>query len=166
MPSDDYLQLNKCETGPYFLQNFQCTIMFISAYCKIFELNTEHESVFAADVSGVSLKVSCKFWTILGSHNMGSQLLQNTEINIVVHWKFWRKYGPVSHLFSCTNCFGWVRFFRRVKILLVRFKLDFSGLIFIIWTCSKWFGPNKNKLDPSRMIWTVQIGPIGQGRNA
>ena len=33
---------------------------------------------------------------------MGSQLLQNTEINIVVHWKFWRKYVPVSHLFSCT----------------------------------------------------------------
>ena len=32
---------------------------------------------------------------------MGSQLLQNTEINIVMHWKFWRKYGPVSHLFSC-----------------------------------------------------------------
>ena len=33
---------------------------------------------------------------------MGSQLLQNTEINIVLHWKFWRKYGPVWHLFSCT----------------------------------------------------------------
>ena len=31
---------------------------------------------------------------------MGSQLLQNTEINIVLHWKFWRKYG---HLFSCNN---------------------------------------------------------------
>ena len=54
------VQLNKCETGPYFLQNFQCTTMFISAYCKICELNTEHEIVFAADVSGVSLKISCK----------------------------------------------------------------------------------------------------------
>ena len=40
------LQLNKCETDPYFLQNFQCTTMFISAFCKIFELNTEHEIVF------------------------------------------------------------------------------------------------------------------------
>ena len=28
------LQLNKCETGPYFLQNFQCTTMFISMFCK------------------------------------------------------------------------------------------------------------------------------------
>ena len=56
------IQLNKCETGPYFLQNFQCTTMFISSYCKICELNTERESVFAADVSGVSLKVSCKIF--------------------------------------------------------------------------------------------------------
>ena len=57
-------QLNKCETGPYLLQNFQCTTMFISVYCKICELKTvlktEHEIVFAADVSGVSLKISCK----------------------------------------------------------------------------------------------------------
>ena len=36
------LQLNKCETDPYFLQNFQCTTMF----CKICELNTEREIVF------------------------------------------------------------------------------------------------------------------------
>jgi hypothetical protein len=50
------LQLNKCETGPYFFQNFQCTTMFISAYCKICELNIERESVFAVDVSGVSLE--------------------------------------------------------------------------------------------------------------
>ena len=27
--------------------------------------------------------------------------LTNAEINIVVHWKFWRKYGSVLHLFSC-----------------------------------------------------------------
>ena len=40
------LQLNKCETDPYFLQNFQCTTMFISPFCKICELNTEREIVF------------------------------------------------------------------------------------------------------------------------
>ena len=57
-----YLQLNKFKRGPYFLQNFQCTTMFISAYCKICELNTEHESVFEVDLSGVSLKVSCKIF--------------------------------------------------------------------------------------------------------
>ena len=68
--------------------------MFISAYCKICELNTERESVFAADVSGVSLKVSFKkFRTISGSQmgsQMGSQLLQNTEIikqTDVLLWK-------------------------------------------------------------------------------
>ena len=39
------VQLNKCETDPYFLQNFQCTTMFIYELCKISELNTEHEIV-------------------------------------------------------------------------------------------------------------------------
>ena len=40
------LQLNKCETDPYFLQNFRCTTIFISAFCKICDLNTEREIVF------------------------------------------------------------------------------------------------------------------------
>ena len=40
------------------------------------------------------------------------------------------------------------------QIILVRFKLDFSGLIFIIWTCSKWFKPNQNELHRSKMIVT------------
>ena len=30
----DVVQLNKCETSPYFLQNFQCTTMFFSVFCK------------------------------------------------------------------------------------------------------------------------------------
>ena len=32
-----------------------------------------------------------------------SQILQNMEMNIVMHWQFWRKYGSVSNLFSCTG---------------------------------------------------------------
>ena len=39
------LQLNKYETDPHFLQNFQCTTIFISAFCKIYDLNTEREFV-------------------------------------------------------------------------------------------------------------------------
>ena len=35
------IQLNKYETGLYFLQNFQCTTMLIPAFCKI----CEHEIV-------------------------------------------------------------------------------------------------------------------------
>ena len=34
-----------------------------------------------------------------------SQIVQNAEVNIVVHWKFWRNYGSVSHSFSCTNVY-------------------------------------------------------------
>ena len=43
-----------------------------------------------------------------------------------------QNYFGLSKLF-CTgaNCFG------QVQIILVRFKLDFSGLIFKIWTCPK-----------------------------
>ena len=41
---------------------------------------------------------------------------------------------------SCLNCSGWV------LIIFVRFKLDLSGLIFMIWTCSKLLGPYQNKL--------------------
>ena len=39
-------QLNKCETDPCFLQNFQCMTIFISVFCKICELNAEREIVF------------------------------------------------------------------------------------------------------------------------
>ena len=45
------------------------------------------------------------FWTISGSHNVGSQLLQNTEIikqTDALLWKIKRIYGSVSYLFSCT----------------------------------------------------------------
>ena len=41
-----YIQLDRCETDPYFLQNFQCTRMFTFTFCKICELNTEGENVF------------------------------------------------------------------------------------------------------------------------
>ena len=64
--------------------------MFISAYCKICELKTERESVFAADVSGVSLKVRCKIFRTILSSQIGLQLLQNTEIikqTDVLLWK-------------------------------------------------------------------------------
>ena len=44
--------------------------------------------------------------------------------------------------------------FGRVQIILVKFKLDFSGLIFIIWTCPKLFEPDQNELDPSKTIGT------------
>ena len=33
-PDPGVVQLNECETGQYFLQNFQCTTMFISMFCK------------------------------------------------------------------------------------------------------------------------------------
>ena len=39
------LQLNRCETDLYFLQNFQCTTMLIYAFCKSCEHGCEPEIV-------------------------------------------------------------------------------------------------------------------------
>ena len=43
------VQLDTLETDPYFFQNFQCTTMFISVFCK---LNAEREIVFVYDSQG------------------------------------------------------------------------------------------------------------------
>ena len=51
-------------------------------------------------------------------------------------------------LWSGPNHFGWV------QIILVWFKSDFSGLIFKIWTCPKWFGSDQNKLNLPKTIGT------------
>ena len=72
------------------------------------------------------------------------------------------------------NCFGRVqivfvgsKLFFFVQIILVRFRLDFSGKFFIIRTCAKWFDPTKtncnrpkqlvldqNCLDNPKSFWT------------
>ena len=86
------------------------------------------------------------FWTISGSHNMGSQPLQNTEIikqTDLLHWKIWRIYESVSYLFSCTlsnvlctlcikngkegNNFTWIwmTWFVKEVILLFTFSVYF-----------------------------------------
>ena len=48
------------------------------------------------------------------------------------------------------NCFG------RIQIVLVRFKLYFSRLIFIIWTCPKWFEPKPEQIGPVQNNWLNQ----------
>ena len=55
------VQLNKCETDPYFLQNFQYTTMFISAFCKICELNTELEIVFVLILKVIQHRCNFRF---------------------------------------------------------------------------------------------------------
>ena len=55
--------------------------------------------------------------------------------------------GPIFFWIG-TNCFGWV------QIILFRFKLDFSGQNFVIFTCPKCLGPNQNDLDSPKSFWT------------
>ena len=96
------VQLKKCETGPYFFQNFQCETMFISVLCKSCEPMLCEPEIVLGQPHWHQLQI---FWTISGSHNTGSQLLQNTEITKqtdVLLWKIRRIYGSVLYLFSCT----------------------------------------------------------------
>jgi hypothetical protein len=41
-----FVQLNKCETHLYFLQNFQCTTILIYSFCKSCEYGCELKIVF------------------------------------------------------------------------------------------------------------------------
>jgi hypothetical protein len=59
-----------------------------------------------------------------------------------------------------TNHFG------GVQIILIQVKLDFFGLIFIIWTRPKQIAPVQDDWYSTKIIWTLQnhFGPIeGQG---
>ena len=61
--------------------------MFISAFCKIYELNTEREIVFVL----ISVDSQGDYTTgVISGSPMGSQLLQHTEIikqTDVLLWK-------------------------------------------------------------------------------
>ena len=64
---------------------------------------------------------------------------------------FWK--GTYKLFWSGENCFG------QIQIILVRFKLDLSAIIFIICTRLKQIGPNWYS---NKVIWTVQTS-FGQG---
>ena len=60
--------------------------MFISAFCKICELTTEHEIVFVLISVDSQGDITC----VISGSQMGLQLLQNTEIikqTDVLLWK-------------------------------------------------------------------------------
>ena len=72
-------------------------------------------------------------------------------------------------IFDRPNCFGQLQIvlsgpnsFGRIQIILVRFKLLFPGLIFIIWTRPKQIRRVQNEWYSTKMIWTAinYFGPI------
>ena len=88
-----------------------------------------------------------------------SSLLNQKDLNCITHMtyalSFYRSrmilepsklFCMVTIFFgrvTCPNRFG------EVQIILIRCKLDFYRLIFIIWTWPKSSGPVRNELDPS-----------------
>ena len=93
-------------------------------------ITTDHYNICIVLIHCICILIPCP--------SIGPKWFWNVQIVLDVYKLFWS--GP--------NHFG------RVQIILVRFKLYFSGLIFIIRICPKWFGPDQNKLVPSKMIAT------------
>ena len=105
--------------------------MFISPFCKICELITEHWTwkCFSFDF--------CRFsrWCntgVISVSQMGWQLLQNIEIikqTDVSLWKILWKYGSVSYSFSCISVFFffWSEFTIRIVFSLVTLRSLTNG---------------------------------------
>ena len=54
--------------------------------------------------------------------------------------------------------------FGLVQSILVRVRLEFSGLLFIIWTyCPKWFGIDQNKLHQSKIYRRTRHSLLKEG---
>ena len=63
---------------------------------------------------------------------------------------FW----TVQFFLSCPNDWSGPNHFGWVQIILVRFKSDFSGLNFMIWTKPQWLLLYQNYLDNPKSFWT------------
>ena len=84
------MQLNKYETDPYYSQFFQSNTPSVCLIMHLFCKNCEPEIVFV-----LICTIAEQF------HVHKSYKCVPSWINIVVHWKFWRKYKSVSYWFSC-----------------------------------------------------------------
>ena len=101
-------------TDPYFLQIFQSNMsvcLIISVFCKSSKPICEPEiTPVLHHLENLQKSKQKQFHVRDPSCSVfSSQILQNAEINIIMHWKFWRKYGSVSHLFSCINNCKWIQ---------------------------------------------------------
>ena len=74
--------------------------MFISVFCKSCEpMLCEPEIVQKLQLTFRLTPLTSAAKTLSRSV-FSSQILQNAEMNIIVHWKFCRKFGSVLHLFT------------------------------------------------------------------
>ena len=69
---------------------------------------------------------------------MDAKLFWTVQIILVEYQSFWT--GPIC--------------FNQVQIVLDRSKLKKIVKKSLIWTWTKWYGPNQSKLDLIKTIWT------------
>ena len=156
------VQLNKWQTDSYFLQNFQTNTtvcLIIHQFCQSCDhrnCSTYQNKKWSKNVKFRYCKIESKhgfcvyFWQGVKSKGLPllyncekttyvktkqifwSKVLQNAWINIVLHWKFWRKYGSVCHLFSCTFLILYVKVSHWMKIMIIfeRFTVFWKHLNF------------------------------------
>ena len=91
------VQLNKYETDPYFLLIFQVIRQFVWLFQCFVRVANPFVNLLL-HLCYITLRIKTK---TISRSVFSSQILKNAEINIVLHCKFWRKYGSASHLFSC-----------------------------------------------------------------
>ena len=89
------------------------------------------------------------------SFQMGHFLLMKSTIQFMKILMPCPSFGRVQIVLIGSKSFwSGPKDFGQVQKILVRFKLDCSGLTFLILTCLKWFWPNQNKSDPSKTMGT------------
>ena len=122
---------------------------------ELFVLFAENSQIFLK-ISGIPIILTFTYLVALESVGkqptqlivqLNSSLRQTIDSIIAAHkWHI-----ALSFHRSKLFCSGPISF-GQVQIILGRFKLDFSGLICIILTGPKWFGPVQNHWYQSKMI--------------
>ena len=100
-----YLLTAEYETDPDFLRFFKIfqsnmsVCLIISVLCKSCEPICEPE-ITSVLYHLENLQISKQKQFHVQCSMFSSQILQKAEMNIVMHWTFWRKYRSILHLFT------------------------------------------------------------------
>ena len=74
-----------------------------NSWSPLFMITLWNQKSWNAGTSCITLRIYRNQNKTISRSAFSSQILQNAEMNIIVHWKLWRKYGSVSSLFSCNK---------------------------------------------------------------
>jgi hypothetical protein len=123
---------NENKKKPIFVHNMLSTCIFLGIQWTITSYRGLTDSRMKASDTESTVLSKCFFCCLLPCPSIGPKWFWTVQIVLDLSKLFW----------SCPNRFG------RVQIILVRYKLDFSGLFFLL------LGTVPNDLDPTKTIGT------------